>query len=98
MTKSPEDILKGLACCAVDDSRCNCKECPYDTTDCFVSCVVNVIQDALELFKELTDENARLKSENMVLQMNLDTAIEEIEGRKEGYERLDKAMEDIFLS
>ena len=96
MTKSPEDILKGLTCCAVDDVFCGpCTECPYTEDN---MCSDKLKRDAIELFKELTDENARLKSENMVLQMNLDTAIEEIEGRKEGYERLDKAMEDIFLS
>lgn len=56
LSKTPENILKGLKSCIADGRRCNCKECPYDTSDCFESCTENVLRDAYNLIKQLYEK------------------------------------------
>lgn len=53
MTKTPDEIKKGLECCHV--GHCDCEECPYEHTN---SCMHYLKQDALALIQQLQAENA----------------------------------------
>jgi hypothetical protein len=54
-----EQIIKALECCAKE--RADCNECPLDgVTSCFSRVI---LENALSLIKELTEENERLNDE-----------------------------------
>ena len=54
-----EQIIKAMECCY--DNNLSCLDCPFQATDKFLECS-NLVNSALSLIKELTEENERLKS------------------------------------
>ena len=56
-----EMIKKALECCTSESSKC--ADCPRYS---FVPCTKSLLTDALSLIKELTEENERLRENNLV--------------------------------
>ena len=56
------EIIKALECCKVGD---DCWACPYDNVGVYSQCVPKLLEDALALIKELTEENERLRADTI---------------------------------
>ena len=68
MTRTPDEIKKGLECCSED----GCKSCPYEQ-DCYTTDGFSALAaDALDLIQQLQDENAQQARciENMTDKLN----------------------------
>ena len=63
MTKTPDEIKKGLECCSISYADCN-SECPYKR-DCDGS---QILKDALALIQQLQAENAKKDETIQMLQ------------------------------
>ena len=59
MELNREKIKKALECCKVGE---DCWACPYDNVGVYSQCVPKLLEDALSLIKELTEEVADLKA------------------------------------
>ena len=53
-----DDVIKAWECCGAGSMKCG--ECPYAG---ILSCSFKHREDALDLIRELTEENARLRSQ-----------------------------------
>ena len=60
MELNREQIIKALECCT---SETGCTECPHFPS--LMGCSRQNMRDALSLIKELTEENERLRAENI---------------------------------
>ena len=72
MSRTPEDIKKGLECCISDTYGCN-EKCPYfNSLSNGVDCAVKMHADALVLIQQLQADNAQLNRciENMTDKLN----------------------------
>lgn len=52
-----DNIIKALECCITD----SCFSCPYDNVGVYSQCMPILLENALTLIKELTEENKRLE-------------------------------------
>ena len=68
--KSPDEIKKGLECCAASYADCH-KECPYKR-DCDGS---QILKDALALIQQLQAENAEKDARIRQLEAERDAAV-----------------------
>ena len=56
MTKTPDDIKKGLECCSTPRNEEPCRQCPYAPNNGY--CVDKMSRDAFYLIQQLQAENA----------------------------------------
>lgn len=65
MTRTPDEIKKGLECCGTGDFG-NHKDCPYDISE--PKCMQNLLVDALALIQQLEVDKQQL--EGLLTHMN----------------------------
>jgi hypothetical protein len=75
MPKTPDEIKKGMECCAASYADCH-KECPYKP-DCDGS---QILKDALALIRWHEEKNEAMHAEIVRLQAERDATVEEVHG------------------
>lgn len=74
MTRTPDEIKKGIKCCHINDvDLCDCEFCPYAHKGWQTAgCDITMAEDALALIQQLQDDNAQLNRciENMTDKLN----------------------------
>lgn len=80
MTKTPDEIKKGLECCHVGQA-CECTDCPYsDEGEETMNCDFLLGEDALALIQQLEAQNAEKDARIQQLEAERDAAVENIRG------------------
>ena len=78
MTRTPDEIKKGLECCSED----GCKSCPYEQ-DCYTTDGFSALAaDALDLIQQLQDDNAEKDKSMQQLERSLSFACDLADGLK----------------
>ena len=110
MTRTPDEIKKGLECCSNVNFVCN-EECPYyKSLSEGEDCCLKKNADALALIQQLQDDNAQLNRciENMTDKLNAmndevaklpaerDAAVCELEVVAEKVEQVDAYIDDYI--
>lgn len=80
--KKPEEIKKGLECCATDECHGEHSECPYNTGTVF--CIQHTCADALTYIQQLENKVAlydECVADALQLERERDAAIAELYGK-----------------
>lgn len=94
-----EQIVKALECCTSADKNADCPlGCPWGDIN---ACEENLMYSALALIRELTEENERLKAENVALENGLEISLHqqkqiEADTVRKMQERLKKKSEIVY--
>lgn len=89
MPKTPDEIKKGLECCAASYADCH-KECPYKP-DCDGS---QILKDALALIRWHEEKNEAMHAEIVRLQAERDAAVNALRLVQEKHEKAAEVIDD----